>query len=101
MYIYTWEIFICVNKVRRRLDIHLFVNIEEDKIYYNANTQGGQSGGPVFGTNNVVCGVHNTGYYRVLSDGTIEYVSNGAARIVPLNYSLFQEKKNEGIALYY
>lgn len=67
-----------------------------EEINYNANTQGGQSGSPVLNASNIVCGVHTAGYR---TDETT-YISNAGARITPLNFSLFREKKSQGIEIY-
>ena len=77
-------------------DWHLYqdtgniINITERNVFYNASTQGGQSGGAIIDSNNIVRGIH--------AYGAGSY--NMGTRISNMMFELFSDKKNEGINLY-
>lgn len=71
------------------------MSITDYRIRYNANTIGGESGGPVFDINNIVQAVHTHGY----ATGDPNPLNSGT-RINSLIFNLATEKKNEGKLLY-
>lgn len=71
------------------------MSITDYRITYNANTIGGESGGPVFDINNIVQAVHTHGY----ATGDPNPLNSGT-RINSLIFNLATEKKNEGKLLY-
>lgn len=66
------------------------VNITKNKIYYDSDTEPGQSGSPVFNINNDVIAIHTRGFNE---DDTYKY--NSGIRLSSTNIETINEWKNE------